>query len=306
MKQGHQVELGARRGTDKSNMPGAKARDYVVTGLESCTLIRLRTETMTRHSRPMNKEKVLRYEKGDLIMKQGDYGISIYEILSGKVKIFRTFNGVEVPLATLESGNIIGEMAFLSKDVEVRSASARALEDCELEVWHPRELVEKYEQTSPVLKVIIDQALSRLLRINRFMDHLAVKEREEKARSKGKEDPWSSTREFFRKQVDIVCQYRPAHSGKAFSPLLTGRIKDISMSGMCMEVPSGNETARGHELGESFHIDTVLPNGEEFNVTAEIVSVKKLPGKIRLGIQFNEIPDYHGRKKTLGFFLMPT
>jgi len=261
---------------------------------------------MTKSGIPRGKKKVLRYEKGELIIKQGDYGISIYRILSGKVKIFRTYEGEEVPLATLQPGGIIGEMAFLNKDKDVRSASARALEDTELEVWHPKELVEKYAQTSIVLKVIIDQALSRLLRINRFVDHLAVKEREEKGQPKGKEDPWSSTREFYRKEVDISCQYRPERSGKAFSARLTGRIRDLSMSGMCLEVPSGNETATGHELGESFHIDAVLPNGKEFNVTAEIVSVKKLSGKVRLGMQFKELPDYYGAKKTLGFFLMPT
>lgn len=93
---------------------------------------------MTKNSMPISKKKVLRYEKGELIIKQGDYGISIYKILSGKVGIFRTYEGAEVPLATLESGGIIGEMAFLNKDKDVRSASARALEDTELEVWHPR------------------------------------------------------------------------------------------------------------------------------------------------------------------------
>ncbi len=145
------------------------------------------------------RKKVLTFEKGELIIKQGDYGISIYKILSGKVKIFRTYNGVEVPLATLEPGSIIGEMAFLNKDADVRSASARAMEDTELEVFHPIDLVEKYAKTSDVLKIIIDQALSRLLRINRLMDQLAAKEREDKGHPRGKEDPWSSTREFYRK-----------------------------------------------------------------------------------------------------------
>jgi hypothetical protein len=50
----------------------------------------------------------------------------------------------------------------------------------------------------------------------------------------------------------------------------------------------------------------VLPNGQELNVTAEIVSVKKQPRKVRLGMQFKELPDYYGAKKALGFFLMPT
>jgi len=138
------------------------------------------------------------------------------------------------------------------------------------------------------------------------MDHLAVQEGEERGRSNGKEDPWSSTREFYRKEVDIVCQYKPVHNVKASSALLTGKIKDISMSGMCLEISHGNELATGHEVGDSFHIDTVLPNGQELNVTAEIVSVKKQKGKVRLGMQFKELPDYYGAKKTLGFFLMPT
>jgi len=261
---------------------------------------------MKKDTEQIRKKKVLTYEKGELIIKQGDYGISIYKILSGKVKIFRTYDGVEVPLATLERGSIIGEMAFLNKDADVRSASARALEDSELEVWHPRDLVEKYAQTSIVLKIIIDQALSRLSRINRFMDQLAVKKREEMSQPKGKEDPWSSTREFYRKGVDIACQYKPAHSGKGSSAPLTGRIKDISMGGMCLEVLPKNESATSHEVGKTFHIDAVLPNGQDLNVTAEIVSVTKRPSAVRLGMKFKELPDYYGTKKTLGFFLMPT
>jgi len=261
----------------------------------------MRKDTGQNHTK-----KVLTFEKGELIIKQGDYGISIYKILTGKVKIFRTYNGVEVPLATLERGSIIGEMAFLNKDKDVRSASARALEDSELEVWHPRALVEKYAQTSVVLKIIIDQALSRLLRINRFMDQLAVKKREKKSQPKGKEDPWSSTREFYRKEVDIVCQYKPAQGVKGSSAPLTGRIKDISMGGLCLEVLLKNEAATTHEVGNTFHIDAVLPNGQDLNVTAEIVSVTKRSSAVRLGMQFKELPDYYGTKKILGFFLMPT
>ena len=250
--------------------------------------------------------KVLKYLKGEQIIKQGDYGISIYKILIGKVQIFRRSEDVSVPLATLGPGEIIGEMAFLSKDQEIRSASAAALEDTELEIWHPRDLEEKYAQTSKVLKIIVGQALNRLLRINRFMDQLAVKERPENSQPEQKADPWSSTREFYRKQVDIPCKYKPARGTKGSLYPLKGRIKDISMSGMCLEVSPGNESTTSHETGNAFHIDAVLPNGHELNVTAEIVSVKKQHQKLRLGMRFKELPDYYGPKKTLGFFLMPT
>ena len=150
--------------------------------------------------------KVLKYLKGEQIIKQGDYGISIYKILSGKVQIFRKSEGVEVPLAALGPGAIIGEMAFLSKDAEVRSASAGALEDTELEVWHPRELAKKYEQTSPVIRAIIGQALDRLRRIDRFMDKLAVTlTNETSEKSLQDSGAWKSKRKFYRKKVYIPC-----------------------------------------------------------------------------------------------------
>jgi len=259
---------------------------------------------MTQQRR--ESRKTIKYRKGEQIIKQGDYGISIYKILSGKVQVFRRTEGVDVPLATLGAGGIIGEMAFLSRDAEVRSASAGALEDAELEVWHPRELAKKYEQTSPVIKAIIDQALDRLRRINRFMDKLAVTSITETSKKSPQDsDAWSSTREFYRKEVHIPCRYAPASRPKDF-PFLTGNITDVSMGGMGLQVSIKNESVISHEVGESFHIDTVLPNGRDLSVTAQIVSAKKTHSRVRLGMKFKHLPDYQEAKKTLWFFLLPT
>jgi hypothetical protein len=259
---------------------------------------------MTQHRR--ETRKVLKYLKGEQIIKQGDYGISIYKILSGKVQVFRKSEGVVIPLATLGAGSIIGEMAFLGGSEEVRSASAGALEDTELEVWHPREIAKKYEQTSPVIKAIIDQALSRLRRINRFMDKLAVKSTNEtRENSLQGSGVWKSKREFYRKKVYIPCRYAPVSRPKGF-PFLRGNITDVSMGGMGLQVSVKNESVIAHGVGESFHIDTVLPNGRDLTLTAQIVSVKKTQSKLRLGMQFKNLPDYQEAKKTLWFFLMPT
>jgi hypothetical protein len=250
--------------------------------------------------------KVLNYLKGEQIIKQGDYGISIYKILSGKVEVFKRLEGVDVPLATLEAGGIIGERAFLSKDGEVRSASAAALEDTELQVWHPKDLEEKYAQISSALKIIIAQALTRLLRTNRFLEQLALKRREEMSQPKGKADPWSSKRVFYRKEVDIPCKYKPSRGTKGPLYPLRGRIKDISMGGLCLEVAPDKESVTRYEVGNSFHIDAILPDGQNLNATAEIVSVKEQAEKVRLGMKFKKLPDYYGAKKNVGFFLLPT
>lgn len=250
--------------------------------------------------------KLLKYQKGEQIIKQGDYGISIYKIHSGKVQVFRRSEGMVVPLATLEAGGIIGEMAFLSKEAEVRSASVVALDDTELEIWHPRELARKYEQTAPVIKAIVNQALGRLERINRFIDKLAVASADETSeKSLQDSGAWKSKREFYRKKVYIPCRYAPASRPKDFT-FLKGNITDVSMGGLGLQVSVRNKSVISHEIGESFHIDTVLPNGRDLSLTAQIMSVKKTHSKVRLGMKFRNLADYQEAKKTLWFFLMPT
>ena len=103
----------------------------------------------------------LHYKKGELIMKEGDYGISIYKVIKGHVRVFKDHGDMEITLATLGPGEVFGEMAFLNKMVETRSASVRAVDSVELEVWHPSRLTKEYEQMSPILKYIVNQTLNR-------------------------------------------------------------------------------------------------------------------------------------------------
>ena len=248
---------------------------------------------------------VLKYKKGEQIIKQGDYGVSIYIILNGSVEIFRESDEADVALGTMGPGDIFGEMVFLTKGVEVRSASARAIEDTELEVWRPDDLSKKYEEIAPVLKTMINQALRRLLRMHRLLDKLAPKTPRQPGAPESKKAS-KETRRYYRKNVDIPCEYVPLQAGKDFRPPLKGRIKNLSMTGLRLDVPSGNASQASHESGKSFRIETVLPNDQPLKLTAKIVNVEKQQGKLRLGMHFHDLPDYDGTRKTLWFFMMPT
>ena len=79
----------------------------------------------------------LKYKPGETIIKGGDYGISIYMIVKGKVEIFIESGQEEIRLATIGPGEIIGEMIFLTGTQARRSASVRAIEYTVLESWHP-------------------------------------------------------------------------------------------------------------------------------------------------------------------------
>ena len=249
---------------------------------------------------------VLKYKKGEQIIKQGDYGISIYIILNGYVEIFRESGGADIVLGTLGPGDIFGEMVFLNKGVEVRTASARALQDSEIEVWQPDDLGKKYEEIAPVLKAMINQVLRRLVRMQSLLDKMAPKMPTPVTPKQEKKTSKESGRRYYRKNVDIGCEYLPLHAGKDLRNPMKGRIKNLSMTGLRMEIPSVNASHTPHDVGKSFRIETMLPNGQTLKVTAKIANVYKQEGKLRLGMHFHDLPDYDGTRKTLWFFMLPT
>jgi len=128
----------------------------------------------------MRPLKLLKFKKDDLVIKQDDYAISIYRIIRGRVALYKEYEDREIPLAILGPGEIIGEMLFLNKSREVRSASARALENLEMEAWHTDDLLEQYEQITPAIKYLSNQALGLLTKMNNVMIQVSSKKEKEK------------------------------------------------------------------------------------------------------------------------------
>jgi hypothetical protein len=245
---------------------------------------------------------ILRYGKGDLIVKEGDYGISIYRIDRGSVLISQDKEGREVPLNTLGAGEVIGEMAFLNETAAPRAFSARTLEETEVEVFHPARLLKEYEQSPPMLKAITDQVLARLVRMNRIQRRL-MDEREKNRGKSPEEVSEPSKRLFYRKEMNHPCTYRPIEAPEKMN--LSANIRDISFTGVGLEVRGRNLGQFVHDKGEQYRIRTVLPNGKELEFMAKIVYMSKnipLEGFF-LGMEITEISQ--DSKKALGFFLMP-
>ena len=69
-----------------------------------------------------------KFKPGDYLMKQGEAGIGLFIILTGKVKVEKTdASGRKVEIAENGPGDIMGEMAVF--DGSPRSASVAAVED---------------------------------------------------------------------------------------------------------------------------------------------------------------------------------
>lgn len=71
------------------------------------------------------------YTAGDILFQRGDQGDSMYEILSGSIRIYtEDAQGNQLTLVIRRAGEVVGELALL--DTQPRSASAAAAEDLEV------------------------------------------------------------------------------------------------------------------------------------------------------------------------------
>ena len=102
------------------------------------------------------------YEKGDLIVREGDRDGRLFVIISGRVSIVKDLGGAsEKTLRVLRSDNYFGEMALI--DDYMRTASVVADDHTEvlsLDQWNIREEIRKY----PAIAVELLQTLGRRLR----------------------------------------------------------------------------------------------------------------------------------------------
>ena len=243
----------------------------------------------------------LKFKPGETIIKGGDYGISIYQIVDGKVEIYLESGNEKISLTHLGPGEIIGEMIFLTGNQARRSASARAVEYTLLEAWHPARIQKEFSAMPMILRLMASQLVKRLNRINKMVGELeAVKTREQKKEAL---DPWAAHRKYYRKDVDIECMYRPASDSRKLS--LWGRIKDISQSGMRLQVPKSNLMTCSHAPGDDFAASAFLPTGKRLDVWVEVVKRSPLSpkGNYDLGMKFYNLNEH--TNQVLGFFLMP-
>ena len=93
------------------------------------------------------------YSNGEIIFREGENGDVMYVIQSGKVKISKNSSSGDITMATLQSGEIFGEMALFDK--LPRSASATAEGDTRILSIDKKKLFSTiWKDPTVVLKVI--------------------------------------------------------------------------------------------------------------------------------------------------------
>jgi len=164
------------------------------------------------------------FSAGDMIIREGDPGRSIYAVLSGRVKVFlRDYRGSELELANLGESEFFGEMSFLTG--KPRPAYVMATESTMvMELSYPsmRKLV---QENSAVRKVLIDSYYDRL------------RSNKEKRSKQGMDERRKHPRLKVRLPVNLKLVPVDETRDQAGQSLLKAVSVDISLSGILVGVP---------------------------------------------------------------------
>jgi len=100
----------------------------------------------------ISRFKLVKFKKGDLIIREGEYSDSMYLIKSGEVEVFIEKDGEKRLLATLSEGEFFGEIAVLTG--QKRTANVIAKTDVELLELTKRDIDEIIQIHPVVLDVL--------------------------------------------------------------------------------------------------------------------------------------------------------
>jgi CRP-like cAMP-binding protein len=115
----------------------------------------LDAEKIDRLARRM---RMIIYGPGEVVLRQGDPGDSLYVVRSGSVAVRLGGHGAEREVATLSTGQFFGEMSLMTG--ESRSATVVAKSDCECYIVD-KEAFQEILEERPELAGIISEILAR-------------------------------------------------------------------------------------------------------------------------------------------------
>jgi len=246
---------------------------------------------------------LLEYEAGELIIKEGDYGVSIYNIIAGKVEVFTKSEGEEISISILGPGEIIGEMSFLTGYKSQRSASVRTVEKSVLEAWHPSRILKEFEAMPFVVRYIAKQTVSHLTRLDRMISTFKQKDTLQKEKKSAQSrTPTAQLKRAIRKNLISDCLYRPI--GSPENVRLWGRIINISKGGLRLDILKMNALDYSHAVNDEFKATVFLKNEKQIDLHVKIVNSRILEDKRTMAIGMQTIKVGQNSVKDLGFLLM--
>lgn len=105
------------------------------------------------------------YTDGDIIVRQGETGDTMYEILEGQVEVLEESSEEPLRLAVLQKGDFFGEMAIFER--EARSATVRALGDVRALTIDKKNLLRRISEDPSLAFRILEKMSHRIRDLNK-------------------------------------------------------------------------------------------------------------------------------------------
>ena len=104
--------------------------------------------------------KLLKLGPGEILIHEGEEKQDLYFVQKGELAVFQKRAGYEVHLDKIFAGELIGELAVI--DQLPRSATIKAVTDCEVVQYSNEELKEIFEIQPQIVKILLQTLVDRL------------------------------------------------------------------------------------------------------------------------------------------------
>lgn len=117
--------------------------------------------------------KILKLKRDEVLYRSGEASTAMYLIKTGKVIAVKRDNfGREIEAIEIESGQLIGELAFFDK--QSRTSTVKALEECELLEIPYEQLETDFGQLNPWFKVMLKRFAGQIVKYSAAVEELQV------------------------------------------------------------------------------------------------------------------------------------
>jgi len=225
------------------------------------------------------------FNAGEMIIREGDPGRSIYVILDGQVRVFtRDHHGEELELAVLGASQFFGEMSFLTG--KPRSGSVMALDTSvvvELSYTSMRRVVKEHPTVKKVLVEYYQQRLGST---------------EQKRAEVGGDERTSDSRLKDRIQVKFVVLPQTTPNGALKASSWTGVSVDITLSGIVVGVSGASPEPFQLQSEVRLEIELPQPYGEirTLGTIRRVKSARTNQKVTMLGIDYVGIAESDAKK----------
>ena len=206
--------------------------------------------------------QTVKYSPDQLIIKEGDYGSSVYRVAKGQVRVFKELQSGKAIVTELGEGEIFGDMAFINGEVAPHNSSAEAKGEVVLEIWHPLAILKDFDAAGPIVRILAAQLVNKLAKTDSIFQRLF-------AELKGNEENLPQTpRENLFKLWNSICKYRPlrGHTGR----LLDGFVQQIGLNGIRLLVPEHVLLQVDHKPGSKIELYLNFPDEDPLMLHGEI------------------------------------